>query len=94
MLLPTCPQNVDGASLYTIKPTLSNMRWTLYTMLPSTLFRSDPPLSSPSSLFNRSDPPSSDSEKIDEESVSEFLRRGVCQHMDIKDFLPKQASIC
>ena len=55
MLLPTCPRNVDGASPDKTKPPSSNIRRTPHTASPSTLFRSDPLPSGPSSSFNRSD---------------------------------------
>ena len=70
------------------------MRWTPHTTSPSTLFKSDPLPSGPSSLFNRSDQPPPDSEKTDEEPVSEFLWHGVCRRMGIKNSSLEQASLC
>ena len=74
-----CPQNVNGASSYAAAPISSNSRGKPFTASPSTLFRSDLP------------PP--DHEKTDEEPVGEFLWRGLCSPMGIKDSSPKQASL-
>ena len=73
MLLPRNSQKVDDTSVDAIEPTLSNMRQTLHTMLPSTLFRFDPSPSSLSSLFNRSDSAPLDSKKTDKKPVGQFL---------------------
>ena len=73
MLPLTYPQNVDGASFDKNEPISSNMRRTSYILLLSILFRSDLPLSGPSSLFNRLDSPPFNFEKIDKEPVGEFL---------------------
>ena len=73
MLTPTCPQNVDGASSDAVEPTLSNICWTPYIVLPLTLFKSDSPLSGPLSLFDKSDLLFSDFKKTDEESVGKLL---------------------
>ena len=75
-----CPHNVDGVSPDAAAPTSSNSCAKPPTMLPSTLFRSDPPLP--------------DHEKTDEEPVAEFLWRGVRRRMGIKDSSPEQASFC
>ena len=94
MLPPTRPQNVDAASPDATEPSSSNMCRTPHIALLSTLFRSDPLPSGLSCLFNRSDQPPPDSEKTDKEPVGEFLWRGVCRHIGIKDSLPEQASLC
>lgn len=61
-------------------------------MSTSNSFKSDPPFSGFSNLFDRSDPPPSNHKKIDGEPIDEFLWHGVCCYIGIKNFLPKQTS--
>lgn len=55
ILPPIHPKNVDSGIANAIELTLSNIHWTTYTELTSTLFLSDLPLSSLSNSFNGSD---------------------------------------
>lgn len=94
MTHPTRSQNIDSVSRDAAKPISSYTHRVLYTVSTSTLFRSDPPFLRLSNQFNMSDLPPSDHKKTDGKLVVKFLLRGICCRMDIKDFSPKQASLC
>lgn len=91
MILLTHPQNVDGTSLDSVKPTSSYTCYIPDTQSYLTLFRSDKSPSGHSTSFGP-DPPLFDYKKTDKEPVGEFLQRDIYYHMGIKDFLSEQAS--
>lgn len=80
MVLPICPQNINVPSSNATASTSSNLYRKLHTALPL--------------IFIISDLSPLDQKKTDEEPIGEFLWWIVCRHIDIKDFLPKQASFC
>lgn len=86
-------QNNNNIGFDTAKSTSSYTHWTLYIASLLTFFRSDPPFSGLSNSFSRSNPSSLDHKKIDEKPIGEFLWRGICRRINIKDFLLKQASL-
>lgn len=85
--------NIDSVSFDAAIPISNYLCGKSPTTSSSTLLSLDPPCSGLPNLF-RSNPSLLKHKKTDEEPVREFLWRGICCCIGIKDFLAKQASLC